>query len=141
MKSGTEVDEATGPLDSRRQDIRGKGVNGENMSQSVFCNDAPGLPIADCGIVDNGVERTQPIHLLGHAASLRDAREITDHNGLRARNSGPRFLSPPLIPSMQNYVVPPLNHKLSRHFSQPIRRTGNEYSRHDSHLFCHTSFE
>jgi len=89
-----------------------------------------GSRIADCGIVNDAVEGAEPIHLLGHAASLRDDREITDDHGLRARNSGQRFLASPLIASMQNYLVSPLNDELSRDSPQPIGRTGNEHPRH-----------
>src|ERR1035437_833762 len=101
------------------------------MSHAVFRDDAPGLPIADGSIVNDRVERAQPIDLLSHAASLCDAREIADHYGLRAWHSGQSFLAPPLVACMQNYLVPPLNDKLSCHSSKPIGRTRNEHSRHD----------
>ena len=67
---------------------------------TCFGRDAPGLPIADGRIVNDPVEGAEPIHLLGHAASLGDAREITDDHGLRTRHGGERFLAPPLVASV-----------------------------------------
>jgi hypothetical protein len=89
------------------------------MSKAVFRNEAPGLSIANRGIVNDGIKITQPIYLLGHAASLRDARQIANHHGLCARNSGQRFLAPLFIASVQNYLMSSLNDKLGRHPSQP----------------------
>ena len=56
----------------RGQDVRCERVDGEHMRQAIFGGDALGLPITDARIVNDSVERAELIHLVGHAASLRD---------------------------------------------------------------------
>ena len=94
VKAGTQVDEAPGSLDQRRQNIRCERIDSENMRQAIFGRDAPGLPIADGRIVNDSVEEAEPIHLLGHAASLRDAERspmaTVSAPGTAASASSPR---------------------------------------------------
>jgi len=44
---------------------------------------------------------------------------------------GERFLAPPLVARVQNYLVSPLNEKLSGRSAEPVGKTCNEYPRHD----------
>jgi len=131
VKAGTQVDEARGSLDQRGQDVRCERVDGENMRQAIFGRDAPGLPIADGRIVNDPVEGAEPVHLIGHAPSLGDDREITDDHGLRTRHGGERLLASPLVARVQNYPLSLLDEELSGHSAEPIGRTCNEHPRHD----------
>jgi hypothetical protein len=64
------------------------------MRQPVFGRDAPGLPISDSCVVDDGIEGTKRIDLFGHVAGLSNTREIAnDDCTLREQRTALPFLA------------------------------------------------
>src|SRR5262249_43142809 len=124
--------EAPWAPDQCGQDVRCQRVDGEQMRQPVFGRDAPGFLIPHGRIVNYPIEGAEPIDLIGHAPSLGDTRQIADDNRLRSGDGGQRFLSPPPVAGVQNDLVALPDEELGGHSTEPIRRTCDEHTRHNS---------
>ena len=84
MKHGTQVDQPLGLADESRQDIRSQSVDCKYEGQTVLGSDALWLVIVNAGVVNDPVEGTQRIHLLGDGVHLLNIGEVADHHGLRS---------------------------------------------------------
>jgi hypothetical protein len=101
------------------------------MRQAVFSRNAPRLPIPDACVVDDRVERTEAVDLLGHIAGLRNAAQITDDDAFRSRHSGKRLFTPLLAARVQDRAMPLFDEELGRHLAQTVGRTCNKHACHN----------
>ena len=76
VKTGAEVDQATGPVNERGQNVRCERVDGEYMRQAIFRGNTTRLLIANGGVVDHRIKPAEAIHLLGYVAGLRNAGQV-----------------------------------------------------------------
>lgn len=67
VHAGTQVDQPVRPLNQCSQDKGGENIDREDPGNAGFRLDAPGLAIADSGVVDDGIAAAEPVDLLGDA--------------------------------------------------------------------------
>ena len=71
MHARTKIDEPVWPLEQRGERISGvEHIDGEDVRRAARRVDAPGLAIADAGVVDHRIEAAQRIDLVGDAPGL-----------------------------------------------------------------------
>ena len=78
VHAAAQVDEPARPVDEGGEEVRGEDVDGEDAWMAV---DAPvrlGVGV-DAGVVDDGVERSERVHVGGEASGLVEVGEVTDH--------------------------------------------------------------
>src|SRR4051795_4679385 len=109
VQLGTQIPQPLRPLNACRQDVGCKCVDSEDMRQTIFSSDSPGLSIPDTGVVNHGVEGTELVHLIGNATRLGNACQIADDHCLRTRHACHYLPSPLFRASMQDYSVSLLN--------------------------------
>ena len=86
--------------------------------------------VADRGVVDDGVEMSVSIDLLGDAFRAADGVQIADDDRIRFRRRPLRVVGPGAVARMQDDRVPLLGQEASRHQAKTIRGAGNEDARH-----------
>jgi hypothetical protein len=122
MHSGTQINESAGSLDQARQDEGGQHVGREHVRHAVLCLDPVGLPVADPGIVDHGIEATQAIDLLGKFARAPHGGEVAGHDLQGLRQLSARVRTARRAPAVQDHLVALLNKQSPRHQAQAGRR-------------------
>jgi len=63
------------------------------------------LPITDSGIVNDRVERSKAIGLIGESPSLGDAREIAYYHSVGLRGRSLRVAGTTLVAGVEDYIV------------------------------------
>ena len=74
-----QVDQTCGSSDEHRQQVEREDIDGEDPCVPVRGGAWFGFGV-DAGVVDDGVEVTERVHLVGHAARFVPVGEITDHH-------------------------------------------------------------
>src|SRR5580698_3852164 len=70
MQDRTQIHQPFWPRDQRCQDVGGNRIHSENMRQAVFSDNALWLAVADAGVVDDRIEGSELIDLIGHVSCL-----------------------------------------------------------------------
>ena len=94
MQLGAEIDEPFRPANECREQIGCKGVDGEDMRKSIRRESTLPFPVADSCIVDDGVELSEFVHLIGDAAGRGNAAEVAGDDGFRTGRGSPGNLGP-----------------------------------------------
>src|SRR5580698_8571771 len=101
------------------------------MRQAIDRLDTLRLLITDSRIVDDRIEGAKRIDLLGNNSGLCDAAQISHNHCLRLRDVPLSLLSAGLAASVQDHLMPLADKQLRSHFSEAVRRSGNEYACHN----------
>jgi hypothetical protein len=80
--------------------------------------------------VNEGVNASELIYLLGHSASLGDAREIAEEHAVCSGHGGQSLLTSRRVPSMQHDTISLFDEELSGLAAESVGRSGNENPRH-----------
>ena len=115
----------------------GPSVHSEELGQAVRSLHQLRLPVADPGVVDDGIETAKLVDLVGHGFRLRDARQIADDDVLRAGGLPAGLVRARGAAGVQHDLVPLFDQKLGGHLSKAVGGAGDEDARHhESFLFA-----
>ena len=126
MHARTKIDEPVWPLDQGNENIGSQHIDGEDVRRAARRVDAPGLAIADAGVVAHRVEAAQRIDLVGDAPSLLNLGQVSEDRVRGARSCVQGGLGAFGIAAMQDNLVSLLDQNPGRHQSKTVGRTRNE---------------
>ncbi len=90
------------------------------MLEAVLGHEPGGLAVADSRVVDDRVEDTGGVDLLGQRSGARDRGEVAWKRCGRPRDAGQRLLCARLIASVQDHLVAPANELFGRLAAEPV---------------------
>jgi hypothetical protein len=102
-------------FDQRGQHVGREHVDREDVRQSVCRRDPARLAIADPGVVDHGVERSELACLLSNLPHASEHREITGHSTASVRRCRPCVVGPVAGPPVQDDLVALFDQELPSH--------------------------
>src|SRR5712692_7857524 len=104
MHSGAQINKSLRRFYEGSQQIRPEHVDGEDVLEAIDRLDSA-LPITDSGIVNDRVERSKAIGLIGESPSLGDAREIAYYHSVGLRGRSLRVAGTTLVAGVEDYIV------------------------------------
>src|SRR6202046_5277598 len=73
MQDRTQIHKSFWSRDQRCQDVWGNRIHSENMRQAVFSDNSLRLAVADAGVMNDGIEGSELIDLIGNVSCLGNA--------------------------------------------------------------------
>jgi hypothetical protein len=129
VHAGAQIDQALGLFDERGKQIRGEGVDGKDVLETIDRFDSA-FAITDAGVVNHRVERTQTVRLVGERAGLLDARQVPDHDAAGLGRRGLRVSGAALVAGVEDDLVTAGKQSLRGHEAETVRRSGDQYPAH-----------
>jgi hypothetical protein len=117
VHSGGQVNEPLRHRDEGGKDVRCQSVHCEELRQAIHRLHQIGFSVTDPGIVDNGIETTEPVDLLGDGFRLRDARQVADDDVLGAGDLFPGLVRARGAARVHHDLVSFFDQKLGGHLS------------------------
>ena len=111
MQSGAQITQPTRSLNERGEQIRSQDVDCEHVLESVNGLHST-FAVPDARIMDNGVERSDGVSLLGNSACLSDTRQIADDYSSRAGHCRRCLTRAICIARVQHNLVPEVDEAL-----------------------------
>jgi hypothetical protein len=103
----------------------GCGINGKEL-QAVRCLHQLRLPVADPGVVDDGIETAELVDLFSDGRRIRNARQVADDDVFRADDLLAGLVCARGAAGVQYDVVALLDQKLGGHPSEAVGGAGYE---------------
>jgi hypothetical protein len=107
-------------MDERGEQIRSQDVDCEHVLESVN-GLYPEFAVPDARIMDNGVERSDGVSLVGNSACLSDTRQIADDYASRAGHCLRGLTRAICIARVQHDIVAGVDEALRSHLSEAVR--------------------
>src|SRR5580698_1117658 len=115
MQDRTQIHQPFWSRDQRGQDVWGNRIHSENMRQAVFSDNSLWLAVADAGVMNDGIEGSKLIDLIGNVSCLGNAGEVPNNHRLCYGKSILSLIRALLASSMQYHAVALFNQKLRGH--------------------------
>ena len=104
MHSGAQINKSLRRFYEGSQQIRPEHVDGEDVLEAIARLDSA-LPITDSGVVNDRVQRSQTVGLIGESPSLGDAREIAYYHSVGLRGRSLRVAGTTLVAGVEYHLV------------------------------------
>src|ERR1700722_9573042 len=115
MQDRTQIHKSFGSRDQRCQDVGGNRVHSENMRQAIFSDNSLWLAVADAGVMNDGIEGSELIDLIGNVSCLGHAGEVPNDYRLCCGKFILSLIRALLASSVQYNAVALFNQKLRGH--------------------------
>src|SRR5580704_13353362 len=112
-----------------REQIRSHDVDGEHMLDSID-RFRPRFAVPDAGVMDDGIERSDGVGLVGQDARLSDTRQIADDHVSRAGYRFHRLTRTVCVARMQDDLVVGGDEALRGHLPKTVGGAGDENASH-----------
>src|SRR5580658_900277 len=115
MQDRTHIHKSFWSRDQRCQDVWSNRIHCQNMRQAVFSDNSLWLLVADAGVMNDGIEGSELIDLIGNVSCLGNAGEVPDNRRFCCGKFILSLIRALLASSMQYHAVALFNQKLRGH--------------------------
>src|ERR1700683_2724702 len=78
MQHRTQIHKSFWSSDQRCQDVRRNRIDGEKMREAIFSDNSLRLEVADASVMNDGIEGSEFVDLIGNVSCLGNAGEVPD---------------------------------------------------------------
>ena len=135
VQAGAQVDQSFWPVDQAGEDVGCERVDGEDRGQAVDRGDAFPFPVADPGVVDDGVEGAELVGAGGHGFGFGDAAEIAGDGECGAGGGCHGVFGALGIAGVEDDAVPLGNQEMGGDFAKAVGGAGDKNPGHGAKLW------